>query len=627
MIRYKRLFLMLSAFSIIGCTQSGKDDIKPVADYNVTFKAIADSKTRTHLESENEVYGEIFWDEGDSLSLFSSSVKTDGGLKFTALSSGAQTDISYSSDQPVNADEFFGLYPFQQSASFDGVSVIKASIPSDQISVDGGFDPSAMLTAGRSADLTTTEGTVSGKMAFYNLCGGFRFSVSQSGITKVVFSSNASEQIAGDICVSFEGQSAEPTVSADNAGTSSDLIVLTSQASLEEDTYYYICMMPQILSQGFSIAFYQGGSSSPFTVSTYTSSIEIERGSFWTVDGADNPSLFGSDLSLDGGPANCYIISDAGSYKFPIVKGNSDEVPYQTVDCAQVLWETVNTASAPSEGTLISEVSTDGEYVYFSTADNLVDGNALIAVKDSSGDVIWSWHIWLCSGYDPDATAMTPVGKSISFMDRNLGALSADPSGDLCNGLMYQWGRKDPFMGAVNRFDGNNTLMASTGSENFVQFDDELYGEYLGSLDYALAHPTTYITGNIDWLYYDRDNSLWGSSKTIYDPCPAGWQIPDGEYDGVWYVADSDIYADDSYLGGFVKSSSGRIFFPACGYRGYTTGKLSGANTIGYIWTYTTDSQFASSSYMSFAFGRKVFNKPSSGWARTYGFSVRCIKK
>lgn len=44
-----------------------------------------------------------------------------------------------------------------------------------------------------------------------------------------------------------------------------------------------------------------------------------------------------------------------------------------------------------------------------------------------------------------------------------------------------------------------------------------------------------------------QDNSLWGSAKTIYYPCPAGWRIPEGGYndgmgdqglaDGIWAKA------------------------------------------------------------------------------------------
>ncbi len=96
-----------------------------------------------------------------------------------------------------------------------------------------------------------------------------------------------------------------------------------------------------------------------------------------------------------------------------------------------------------------------------STADKV--GNAVIGIR-IGGAVRWSWHIWV-TRYDPDAE-LVAYGKiytwdnngdgvvDYTFMDRNLGATidkaiienTAADSLAAC-GLMYQWGRKDPFPG------------------------------------------------------------------------------------------------------------------------------------------------------------------------------------
>ena len=65
-----------------------------------------------------------------------------------------------------------------------------------------------------------------------------------------------------------------------------------------------------------------------------------------------------------------------------------------------------------------------------------------------------------------------------------------------------------------------------------------------GTIEYVTANPTTFITsrdgGNSDWYYtgsYTTDNTRWtesSSPKSIYDPCPAGWRVPDGSENGVW---------------------------------------------------------------------------------------------
>ena len=89
-----------------------------------------------------------------------------------------------------------------------------------------------------------------------------------------------------------------------------------------------------------------------------------------------------------------------------------------------------------------------------------------------------------------------------------------------------------------------------------------------------------------------QDNSLWGSAKTIYDPCPAGWRIPEGGYndgmgdqglaDGIWAKAGFPSkgnypFADmDSGKYGKVFTSqycTPDTWYPAAGRTGRNTGK------------------------------------------------------
>lgn len=62
------------------------------------------------------------------------------------------------------------------------------------------------------------------------------------------------------------------------------------------------------------------------------------------------------DLSLDKGTANCYIVSEAGLYSFPAVKGNSTE-PVGELISVEVLWESLSTNVAPAVGDLVYDAS------------------------------------------------------------------------------------------------------------------------------------------------------------------------------------------------------------------------------------------------------------------------------
>ena len=350
--------------------------------------------------------------------------------------------------------------------------------------------------------------------------------------------------------------------------------------------------------------------------------------------------------------ANSYIVSEAGYYKFKAVKGNgteavgsaSDKDPEGTPTTAVVLWETFGTDTAPQKGDLVkADVEYRDGYVYFSTADTYQEGNAVIAVKDDKGTdsteddvILWSWHIWLTD---------KPVGQTYyvydSFseevagvmMDRNLGATSADPGDVGALGLLYQWGRKDPFLGSSSISDVTEAASTVTWPAS-VESTSET-----GTIEYAVSHPTTFITlntNNDDWYYTDTedtDDTRWTTSeseKSIYDPCPAGWRVPDGGDSGVWSKAkgSSSEYKRDydsndrgmNFSGDFGTDQT--IWYPAAGYRYNTDGSLSLVVNYGYYWSATPYGNYASSLY--FFDSGDVY--PSNDDYRAYGYSVRCLQ-
>ena len=69
---------------------------------------------------------------------------------------------------------------------------------------------------------------------------------------------------------------------------------------------------------------------------------------------------------------------------------------------------------------------------------------------------------------------------------------------------------------------------------------------------YSQEHPMTLIlrnTNNYDWYYSTTertDNQRWNSQKTMYDPCPSGWRVPDGGKRGIWKLSNIDDTEPDS---------------------------------------------------------------------------------
>ena len=328
--------------------------------------------------------------------------------------------------------------------------------------------------------------------------------------------------------------------------------------------------------------------------------------------------------------ANCYIVSEAGKYKFKTVKGNSNESVGSVSSC-EVLWESFGTSTAPSIGDLIKGVSYSDGYITFETSSTFREGNAVIAAKDANGNILWSWHIWLT---DQPKSQTYNNGAGV-MMDRNLGATSATPGDVGALGLLYQWGRKDPFLGSSSISDNIEAKSTITWPSSVSSSSST------GTIAYATAHPTTFITynsNNYDW-YYSTDDSTddtrWQSSKTVYDPCPAGWRVPDGGTSGVWSKAfgtSSEWYSSsnwDSTNKGmdFSKTdkklgSSGPIWYPASGCRYDSSGSLDGVGSYGCYWSVSPNGRF------SYDMGYDSYYViPASSDGRADWRSVRCLQE
>ena len=332
-----------------------------------------------------------------------------------------------------------------------------------------------------------------------------------------------------------------------------------------------------------------------------------------------SPGESGGDLS-QGGTANCYIVSEAGTYSFKTVKGNSSE-SVGDVKSVEVLWETYITPTTPTVGCLISSVSYDGGYVSFQTVSPFREGNAVIAAKDASGIILWSWHIWLTD----EPSKCVYANNAGTMMDRNLGATSATPGEIEALGLLYQWGRKDPFLGSLS-------IRSSVDAKSTITWPLVSSSASRGTIEYSIKNPTTFITrnsGNNDWYYTGNsgaDDSRWRSSKTIYDPCPAGWRVPDGGSNGVWSKAGfAHQHYDSSDKGMLFGSgiSSPATWYPAVGYRIDSDGALSYVGSFGNYWSVTPSGNYAYS--LDFSNNGDVF--PESGNHRAFGQSVRCLQE
>ena len=381
-------------------------------------------------------------------------------------------------------------------------------------------------------------------------------------------------------------------------------------------------------------------------------------------------SLLNKHMDLSDTYSNCYVVTQKNTrYTIDLThKGESSEVIHP--DGAYVLWQTADDLINYS-----SYDKTTGKFTFFvgneeikDADDNVIDtripdGNAVVIAFDEDANTLWSWHIWV-TGSDIEAGAIeTSVG---TFMDRNLGAYH-NSNGSVNHqdiyrsyGLYYQWGRKDPFVRPVDyKFSGDNDqeifdyTMVSTMHTYVCADDSEDIGEEVGTAEYAMHNPMHFVKGSADnaydWLYTSHDNSLWSSSgaKSLNDPCPRGWRVPDGSVFEAFDIDESEDLADlasvrNMYGWHIVDKATGvKIFMPGAGRRSFETGALTNINNYGYenvplpwtgyYWTAgvgTEDGAKARSMFFDLNTTRAVNNRYEAGkeMYRANAMQIRCVK-
>lgn len=235
------------------------------------------------------------------------------------------------------------------------------------------------------------------------------------------------------------------------------------------------------------------------------------------VEGAEQAVV---DLTEGGKWANCYLLDESGaaSYSFEPkhVSGEGISGQLRTVE---VLWET-------SQNT-VENLAYDqtANKVYFTKTAG-AKGNAVIALRDYNGNLLWSYHLWATS---QDVKEISLGG--VKFLDRNIGAVANTAPLAAENeavGMFYQWGRKDPFP-APSKMNEANGVLSAVYPANAITLQTKQSGV---TLETAILNPTVYYWGNDnvgaeDWSSVQNDGYWNTAAKTDYDPCPYGYVVPD----------------------------------------------------------------------------------------------------
>lgn len=363
--------------------------------------------------------------------------------------------------------------------------------------------------------------------------------------------------------------------------------------------------------------------------------------------------------------ANCYIVNfnEAGAKAYiPVIQANKDgNIRIKDNDDVEVslLWS--DTKNPP-----VTVTYDHDEKSIVITNNSSFIGNIVVAAK--VGDNIrWSWHIWaLPEDAITDSSGSWDIKNTYMqndriWMDRNLGAVSAQVNNLLSRGFLYQWGRKDPFPPYKDWSIVKGTVTDSSipiylnGSEVITKMQTESIMDGENNLEYSIRYPMI----NLQSLYYSvtehsedwytdhkgvQNNYLWNSikgQKTAYDPCPIGWKVPVSSYLGATAGLTVEL-TDYSSGSGFVADiDNKKVYFPNVPY-------FVGADThTGHIPRYDAGYPIAAYMWMATVAGFTTFVPPgfagicylkvdTNGWAtdncvdinaKAMSVSVRCVRE
>ena len=519
---------LLFPLALLSACGDGAQPEQPGKVYEITgFSASTEGEdaSKTYLSHSTEggtaIKPVVLWNATDKVTLVSS----DGtSADFQVKSGAAKTAATFEGYLASSHSPFYAVYPHTFGAALsDGT--LRFSLPQTQTGAIS-VNPNTMPAIACFTDPTAED------IVFKNFCSMLRVGMpsGETLISKIELYDLGGAMLWGDVSLTANANVSNPaTWSYTLSGGNNCLVLNFATPRKLDNNYYYFVVPPGTLSNGIRLIAYDG-SGNPIDEFCAGGNMSAARSHIKPMSNV----TIGNYVLLDVNGtnvkgANCYIAdyNKTATYKFCAMAGNSGELVH--AHSAELLWETWNVRSAVTVNSVVGNVGLSAGCVTFQAGGTA--GNAGIAVKNSSDDITWSWHIWL-----PATTPATVTVGSTQWMDRNLGATTAS-NNDGSMGFLYQWGRKDPFTGPYSNLGFTTALMTTRPVDAItseMMYDpDEKHST--ATMDWSIKNPTVIVDIEQGGSWDNSYTANWGDdTKTMYDPCPAGWRVAAAaDFDGL----------------------------------------------------------------------------------------------
>lgn len=592
--RNYRTVILFAALSAAIASCQNDDDAPSIRESNAVSATIGgDITTRTSLNGTMKVV----WDAGDKIKMYGEDAPQ--GVVFQTANSKTATAIFTPEVETANvtAAVRYAVYP---ASAVEDKGISGGSLDIDFSTLSSRPYITALNESSDISAFPMFSRSTSNAFTFSNLFGGVIFQISAYqgfDLSAASFSVSATggESICGVGSIDLEsGQLTLPKTGEAAAIVCSGLSLSTGGDPSK--SVAIIAFLPAVT--------YSEGLTFTLTDSDGRKIVKSTSGAF-TVNPGVVTRLKPIVLTYYYGQENCYLSSGAGTISIDVTPYVSfsedflrDGVPATSAagtavnpaQSASVLWQMPQMDSEGQD--VVSAAVIEGNTLKVTTTG--VKGNAVVAIKDVAGTILWSYHIWVSE--EADLT----YGDGSVMMDRNLGATSTTPASQDAFGLFYQWGRKDPLprkLGVPHPSSKAEGGLPAYGSVSHPALSSVQKSADIGTVAYTVQHPA-------DLIYSASNKACWhnvpvaafwgrkegGDVKTVYDPCPEGYRVPGnapyeylvGRSENAVAAIKSTCATNLGYL--FTVADGVTSYFPLCGILGpVNTSENYTAAAVGYM--------------------------------------------
>ncbi len=524
----------VALLTVVGCQNDiDKPSVKPVE--KATLKASIEqpvAATRTSLDNELSV----LWSAGDQIAVVGSSAP-ENAVVYDLVAGEGTNGGAFEGDAIADALKA-AVYP---ASYFDtesmgevnnGTFYLPVVIPDVQEGVVGNMP--------NNANLAVAVGD--GFLEFKNVMGLLKlqlFGTAERPIKLIQIAAN--EPLAGKAVVTTSGN--EPSLEFTGNTTKVITVTLPENTVISADeanpTVVYAVVPVNAFAAGLSVSLTTDQTPAYLSLNRTLVENTIVRSTIQEMPAAEVRFTFTKERL-----ANTYIIEPNASMEIGPFRPDGKLIGHvKSAGYSKPRYYTQINGQAPS-----ISISTYANYCKVTAGE--YKGDYILEARDADETILWDWIIWIT---DTPKDVTLKDGKTI-LLDRNIGAVCAYPKDTVVAfsenwGLRFQFGRKDPVFNP---------------STNKIETSVEV-----GTLDYVVHHPAAFIQPLDttlaehqqwfgDWLWEGTKNLWAGSEKTIWDPCPAGYRVPEGGTSSFWATLD--------FKGNVLKEWDGNSTEDAAGY-------------------------------------------------------------